>query len=245
MLPLPRSWLSRPEFTGDTRSASDAVLSARIPRPGTLAHLHMALCTSGMDSDIVDIVLSKDNRTRKDLLLLGAESDKVDLRAIRDLGYEADMAETSTKAVTVWDSYTRYPFWVANSWDEFMVVSAPNWRVAQMMTGTLIHNLWQNLGEEPIERMPTFRRFNLTTFSDPQGIHTFQERFAATTDLVVMTAHYVDAVNVYRTLDLAKALSGTVKGLFVLELIAPPEVVDMAGASQIRPIFGLAKRKAK
>ena len=57
-LPIPRSWLSRPEYSGDVVSPQDAIFSGRIPQPGKINHLSMALRTVGYDPDTLTLYVA-------------------------------------------------------------------------------------------------------------------------------------------------------------------------------------------
>jgi hypothetical protein len=255
-LPLPRSWLARPQWTGEKRDLRDTALDARFPRPGTKANLKILLLTAGWEEEALQKPALDITRTR--LFDLPAEQSKkrdpdIDsaVTELRKLQLKVDpVKRKDPKAPTqwakdMWDSMTRNPWWLSGTGGQrsLFIVSQTAERL-EMASSLFIHDIWSNLGEEPAWRMPVFRRMSLVALMSPETLNHFMEGPGAATDLLIIHGGFLDEDSMYQSLAYLAAVQSLFKGFLIYEAVVPrgddpARVADVARRSGFPTVMGV------
>jgi hypothetical protein len=234
MRPLPRNWLSRPDWIENARSAQDVLFLGQEPKAGTKAIFRLRMRQAGFDPEITDLTMSKGPIPVLDLSAPAAHEPK--LSEVRAIFPDANSVPT-TRDATLWSHFASHPFWATQNKATTLVLVSTDIRKAQRLSSSLLWCLHQTLGEEPEERMPSYDRFSIASWTSAESIHRFAEKKANLVDVSIFTAPYTTSESLYPALDALAALSQETKGLLVLEIVADAETTKKLTRTGIRPVF--------
>lgn len=254
-LPLPKTWLARPTWAGDEQNIRDTALAGRAPNPGTQDHLRMLLATSGWSSDVIDSVNLDMIRYR--LFDMFAEQDKRDPELgtlatnLRKAGLQVDLVKKIKQKPSVWlqetwKSLTLFPWWTAsNQGQKSLVLLALNQVAVEGASALFLRDLWANLGQPPMQRMPVFRRISLVSLMSPEAMNHYFTARGSTTDVLVVHGGFLDVDSMYQTFSYLAAVQSMFHGFLLYEAVPPKNVDTLALAEVARRsgfplVFGVA-----
>jgi hypothetical protein len=252
-LPLPRTWLT---FSAEEPRETDreSILTGKTKKPGTKAFLRSLLLDAGWDPEEVDPVLAERYQPRMHLADLNSQHEldfNEALLRFKAKGFKPFIIPRGTgSCLSVqeqWDSLTRFPWWTAAlRGRRGLVLSAASSMAARRASAGFIRDLWVNLGEAPVTRLPAVQRVNLLSFSSAEAITRFQDRVAPKVGVVVV--HGLETADlVYQSFGYAAALSEVAPhAVLVYEAVPAPDVdertlLSAAKRSGFSTVFGVRR----
>ena len=247
--------MSRPTWEGEEATTRDTALAGRAPNPGTLDHLRMLLATSGWNSEVIESANLDMIRSR--LFDMYAEQNSRDpdlgglVTNLRKLGLKVDPVKKTKQKPSlwlqeVWKSMTLFPWWTASTQGQkSLVLLALNQVAVEAATALFLRDLWANLAQQPVQRMPTFRRISLVSLMSPEAMNHYFANRGSTTDVLVVHGGFLDADTMYQTFAYLAAVQSMFKGFLLYEAVPPKGVdsqllADVARRSGFPLVFGVA-----
>lgn len=232
-LPLSRTWLTH-SAAETFETDREAVLAGKAKKPGTKAHLRSMLLNAGWEVDVVDAVITGRVNARSHLVDLDQEQRaEFDFNAaaarLKDRGFNAQFIDkqlgSSVHVQETWDSLTRFPWWAAALRGQRSLAIVGKTQVAAARASAcFVRDVWVNLGEAPVQRMPSVQRINLLSFASADAIARFREHIAPTAGVIVVSG-LETADLVYQMFGYAGALSSVAPhAVLVYEAVPAPDV---------------------
>lgn len=247
--------MARPTWAGEEQGTRDTALAGRAPNPGTQDHLRMLLVTAGWSSDVIESASLTMIRQR--LFDMFAEQDKRDpelgalVTNLRKLGLKVDPVKKAKQKPSLWlqemwKSLTTFPWWTASSLGhKSLVLLALNQVAVEGASALFLRDLWANLGQPPVQRLPVFRRISLVSLMSPEAMNHYFANRGSTTDVLVVHGGFLDADTMYQTFAYLAAVQSMFHGFIVYEAVPPKGVdgaalADVARRSGFPLVFGVA-----
>ncbi len=242
--PVPKTWLTRPHWTGPQEGAKEALLSGRTANPGTKQYIRSLLLAAGWDVEDVDPVLGGRTQPKDRLSDTWAELGKPSVEAgklltiLRKQGFPGTVIKHAPKTTPlwvqeIWDSLTLHPWWAgAPGGQRSMVLVSQSGQGLARTTASFVFDLWKNLGAYPAVRLPTVRRLNLFNWSSAEALQRFETTVGPSTDVAVVSGGVLDQDHHHTTLGYLGALMSSFRGVLLYEALLheslTPEALLMA-----------------
>jgi hypothetical protein len=215
----------------------------------------MLLATSGWNSEVIESANLDMIRSR--LFDMYAEQNSRDpdlgglVTNLRKLGLKVDPVKKTKQKPSlwlqeVWKSMTLFPWWTASTQGQkSLVLLALNQVAVEAATALFLRDLWANLAQQPVQRMPTFRRISLVSLMSPEAMNHYFANRGSTTDVLVVHGGFLDADTMYQTFAYLAAVQSMFKGFLLYEAVPPKGVdsqllADVARRSGFPLVFGVA-----
>ena len=215
----------------------------------------MMLATSGWSSDVIESANLDMIRSR--LFDIFADQDKKDpelgglVTVLRKAGLQVDLVKKtkqkpSTWLQETWKSMTLFPWWTSSvQGEKSLVLLALNQVAVEGASALFLRDLWVNLSQPPLSRMPVFRRISLVSLMSPEAMNHYFTTRGSTTDVLVVHGGFLNTDSMYQTFSYLAAVQSMFKGFLLYEAV-PPKGVDVAALADVARrsgfplVFGVA-----